>query len=46
VGIANLAAPKDRDALLQHIHDSGGYFKSSSTLGRSKPKGLTTYEEL
>lgn len=46
VGIAHLAEPETRDALLKHIFDSPEYFKPRSALRNGPPKGFIPYEAI
>jgi len=46
VGIAHLAEPAARDALLKHIFDSGVFYKPAQAFRRGRPKGFFPYEDL
>ena len=44
VGIAHLAHPDHREALLKTIYESKAYFKPKQALGDKPPKGFTPYD--
>ncbi len=46
VGIAHLAAPDDRQRLLQHVYDSPEFHHPRESLRDGRPKGFTPYEAL
>lgn len=46
VGIAHMAAPENREALLKHIYESSRFHRPRQALGDRPPKGFTPYEAL
>ncbi len=46
IGIAHLAEPDTREALLKKIYDSPEFYKSKEALKDKAPKGFTPYEEV
>jgi 4-hydroxybutyrate CoA-transferase len=46
VGIAHLAAPETRDALLKHIYDSEEYHNPREALKEGRAKGFVAYEDI
>ena len=46
VGIAHLAAPVQREALLKLVYDSKAFHNPTEALRTGRPKGFTAYEDL